>query len=346
MNALVCEMCGSQDLVKQNGLYVCQHCGTKYTVEEAKKLMIEGTVDIKGTVKVDNSKDIENLYQVARRAKKDNNAVSGEKYYDMIMVKDPTSWEASFYVVYFRAYQSKIADIQSASISISNCINTVLGLIKDNVEERNDQINSVKEVAEKCTTIANMLYDSAVHHYNGIDYSIRERYNQELLDRCCAARDIMYKLGDTIDTIFNDYKELNFVAVDAWKNGIIKHTANFRLFRNKSANKSIILGYASKIKKYDSGYVTPTVNGCYVATCVYGSYDCPEVWTLRRYRDFSLAKTWHGRAFIRTYYAISPTLVKWFGNTKWFKKMWRGKLDRMVKKLQDKGYESTRYYDR
>ena len=26
-------------------------------------------------------------------------------------------------------------------------------------------------------------------------------------------------------------------------------------------------------------------NGCYVATCVYGSYDCPEVWVLRRFRD-------------------------------------------------------------
>ena len=44
--------------------------------------------------------------------------------------------------------------------------------------------------------------------------------------------------------------------------------------------------------------------GCYVATAVYGSYDCPQVWTLRRYRDYTLAETWHGRAFIRTYYAI------------------------------------------
>ena len=25
--------------------------------------------------------------------------------------------------------------------------------------------------------------------------------------------------------------------------------------------------------------------GCYIATCVYGSYDCPQVWILRRYRD-------------------------------------------------------------
>ena len=61
-------------------------------------------------------------------------------------------------------------------------------------------------------------------------------------------------------------------------------------------------------------------SGCYIATCVYGSYDCPQVWTLRRFRDDTLDATWYGRLFIRCYYAISPTLVKWFGNTTWFKK--------------------------
>lgn len=86
--------------------------------------------------------------------------------------------------------------------------------------------------------------------------------------------------------------------------------------------------------------------GCYVATAVYGSYDCPEVWTLRRYRDHTLAENRYGRAFIKTYYAISPTLVKWFGNTKWFKRMWRGKLDRMVANLQKSGVESTPYQDK
>ena len=109
---------------------------------------------------------------------------------------------------------------------------------------------------------------------------------------------------------------------------------------------------AEKIKEIDPSYVIPnrpTVKknaGCYVATCVYGSYDCPEVWTLRRYRDNTLGSTWYGRAFIRTYYAISPTLVKWFGKTKWFKKMWKGTLDHMVKNLQDKGIENTPYEDK
>lgn len=96
----------------------------------------------------------------------------------------------------------------------------------------------------------------------------------------------------------------------------------------------------------NTGSQSSSSGGCYVATCVYGSYDCPQVWTLRRFRDDTLGSTWYGRAFIRTYYAISPTLVKWFGKTKWFKRMWKGTLDRMVKKLENKGVENTPYEDK
>lgn len=94
----------------------------------------------------------------------------------------------------------------------------------------------------------------------------------------------------------------------------------------------------------------PTTNtssgGCYIATAVYGSYDCPEVWTLRRFRDYSLAESWYGRLFIRIYYAVSPTLVKWFGKATWFKRIWKDKLDNMVQRLQNEGYENTPYNDK
>lgn len=86
--------------------------------------------------------------------------------------------------------------------------------------------------------------------------------------------------------------------------------------------------------------------GCYVATAVYGSYDCPQVWTLRRFRDYELAETRHGRMFIRFYYATSPTLVKWFGETQWFKSIIRPRLDQFVGKLQSDGYESSPYVDK
>lgn len=58
MKRLVCEMCGSNDMVKDEGLFVCQSCGTKYTVEEARKLLIDedGMVN----VRVDRSKEMDN----------------------------------------------------------------------------------------------------------------------------------------------------------------------------------------------------------------------------------------------------------------------------------------------
>lgn len=87
-------------------------------------------------------------------------------------------------------------------------------------------------------------------------------------------------------------------------------------------------------------------SGCYIATCVYGSYDCPQVWTLRRYRDYTLDETWYGRLFIKCYYAVSPTLVKWFGETTWFRSFWRTMLDKMVAGLNSKGIEDTQYSDK
>lgn len=85
--------------------------------------------------------------------------------------------------------------------------------------------------------------------------------------------------------------------------------------------------------------------GCYIASAVYGSYDCPQVWTLRRFRDNILAKSWCGRAFIYTYYAISPAVVKWFSQTSWFNHFWKSRLDKLVNNLHDKGVSDKPYQD-
>jgi len=111
----------------------------------------------------------------------------------------------------------------------------------------------------------------------------------------------------------------------------------------------------SKIKETEPDFAEPplpnaatsaSTGGCYVATSVYGSYNCPQVWTLRRYRDYTLAKTWHGRAFIRTYYTISPTIVKLFGNMEWFKGFFKSRLDKMVNRLNKEGVSDMPYTDR
>jgi len=85
--------------------------------------------------------------------------------------------------------------------------------------------------------------------------------------------------------------------------------------------------------------------GCYVATCVYGSYDCPEVWTLRRFRDCKLTASWFGRRFIWIYYAVCPKIIKLFGNKKWFNSFWKPILNKFVRKLQNNGIDSSPYLD-
>lgn len=354
MQAIKCEMCGGNDLVKQDGLFVCQNCGTKYTVEEAKKLIINGKVDVSGsTVKIDTSNELENLYQIARRAKDENNGENASKYYDMILVKDPNSWEAAFYTVYFKAMECKIIEIQSAAIAVENCVVSVIDLIKKNLTDETEKNNAVEEVVAHSMIISDMLYNGAKNHYEGIDYLYRPDYTPEMLYNCCAARDILYTLGNQLEAQFPGEEEIIKQGAVCWINAIGKHNEINVYFKDKGkeANKKIMLYYIDKVKKYLPDYKAPAINmgskgGCYVATAVYGSYDCPEVWVLRRFRDDVLAETLLGRAFIHTYYAISPTLVKWFGATAWFKKMWQHTLDFLVANLKDKGFSDKPYNDK
>lgn len=122
--------------------------------------------------------------------------------------------------------------------------------------------------------------------------------------------------------------------------------------------KSAISQYTQKVKKYDAVFIEPRINsavgttrssgssgsgGCYIATAVYGSYDCPEVWVLRRYRDYTLAQNCFGRSFIRLYYAVSPMLIAWLGGLEWFKRFGKSQLDRIVCRLMNKGFNNSPY---
>ena len=78
-------------------------------------------------------------------------------------------------------------------------------------------------------------------------------------------------------------------------------------------------------------------SSCYIASCIYGSSESPEVQILRLYRDRTLAGTGFGRAFITCYYAVSPHFVRLFGRQIWFHRIWRRFLDRKIRKLKRTG---------
>ncbi len=199
-----------------------------------------------------------------------------------------------------------------------------------------------------------------------IDYPMRDAKWTLLLYACNAANvrivEDLIAMGANVNyKSQNDHTPLYIVSAFKLKEGkvansreiariLLEHQADPRFTDGQGLavyNKDTDPEIGRMIKSFHPGLKkAKKPGGCYVATCVYGSYDCPEVWTLRRYRDNTLASTWYGRAFIHTYYAVSPTLVRWFGDTDWFKQMWRGTLDHMVNGLREKGVEDTPYEDR
>ena len=63
MKKMKCEICGSFSIKKENGVFVCQECGTEYSLEDAKKLLTE--IDDSKTEKVDKEqKKEENLEKI------------------------------------------------------------------------------------------------------------------------------------------------------------------------------------------------------------------------------------------------------------------------------------------
>ena len=52
------------------------------------------------------------------------------------------------------------------------------------------------------------------------------------------------------------------------------------------------------------------------------------------------------RLFIKLYYLVSPTIVKYFGQTKLFQTFWRKRLDKFVERLHAQGVSEKPYVDK
>ena len=304
MNQLTCEMCGGTDLIKQDGVFVCQNCGMKYSVEEAKRMMIEGTVDVQGTVKVDNSAFVQKYLANARRAYEKEDWEEVEKYYNMVEQNAPHNIEAVFFSSFGKAMLSLTDSEYFKRDQKFSVLNKSISVINEYFEESTE---NKEEILRKISSAIEKMYSVTFVYGTGQNQPVQ------------ASRSHTIQLENSVRSAF-------LVELKQIKQAHPEITYLDELITKNSEQKA--------------------TGGCYVATAVYGSYDCPQVWTLRRYRDYTLAETWYGRAFIRTYYAISPTLVKWFGHTEWFKKMWKGKLDHMVETLNADGVENTPYDDR
>ena len=205
MKQLTCEMCGSTDLVKKDGVFVCQSCGTKYSVEEAKKMMIEGPVDVQGTVKVDTSDKVKNLYKMARRAKDDNNAELAAKYYEMITFENPDDWESLFYFKYFKTKDTNLRDMDNSVIRLSNSLDSIFALICNGEKAADEKWDIAKEIIARIDSLCDSFLYWAKSHYR--KFSSVSGSISELDDRAFAIAELQRKMADLLEKYFSEKSE-------------------------------------------------------------------------------------------------------------------------------------------
>ena len=135
MKQLVCEVCGSSDLIKQDGVFVCQACGCKYTLDEVRKMMVEGTVEVTGTVRVDNTAAIGNYLDMARNAQDAGNQAEADAYCNRIIEMDTNNWEAWFIKGKAVGWQSTLANVR-----IPESINAFSKALENCPEEKKEEL--------------------------------------------------------------------------------------------------------------------------------------------------------------------------------------------------------------
>jgi len=214
MKQLVCEMCGGTDLLKQDGVFVCQSCQTKYSVEEARRMMIEGTVEVKGKVSVDNTAKLDNLFKAARRAREEFNTDQAFKYYEQLSMEDPDNWESAFFVAYYSAVNTLKNDNPGSSVrmsgrkvslsynyrdgltpcitKINNCLDSVFNLI-EGIQEYDEQKAAVETVYEEVTSISSVLMSNIESEH--------QRMKREIAHYCDETNDEGSIIGKNLDKL-------------------------------------------------------------------------------------------------------------------------------------------------
>lgn len=368
----ICTQCGAKiEVDDTHEAGVCKHCGMAFITEKViKKYEITNNIEA----------NVVNIYNVASEnefettghtltAYKGKDSIVNIPHHILIIGKDAFKGNTYIKEVILPEGLNEIGDS-----AFEECSSLAQITIPENVKI----IGS--HVFAKCTSLKQIIFpENVIKIGNATFYKctnlqkvvLPEKLyvlSMDLFSGCTALKDINIPRAGTIghrcfgwctslidieipDSIYcigeNAFCNTNLSSIK-FCNENVDFQGHSSLFNNSNTTPYIIA--SDSFKKRNKFYLnitdTSSKKGCYIATCVYGTYDCAEVWTLRRFRDYVLDATWYGRIFIKSYYAISPIVVKLFGKKVWFQTIWKNILDVMVVKLKEKGIKDTQYNDK
>lgn len=340
----ICTQCGANiEVDNTHEAGICKFCGTAFITEKAiNNYMTNITNNIvnknnfagANVVFQNNSESIEKLIENANTLIKLREYNKAKNTYHEITSKYPMDYRGWLGII-----RSETEDMTKASQFNHN-------QIIDYFDKANKVANSIEqETVLKQKEKYETLYKETKKRGEDGGYiaSICNKYNYadvEMALGCRCLNNSSHKF-QSFHFVVGNRVEYSYTYNDRRFDGSKWITENVFKTASTTCQKNVT---RDNIEQLLSG--CNQKSGCYIATCVYGSYDCPEVWTLRRFRDYTLDETFFGKIFIKCYYAISPSLVKWFGEQKWFKSFWKKHLDKMIDRLNKNGVENTRYTDK
>lgn len=347
MGTYICKKCGKGTLSKNGEIYLCDKCGSKFLSSEIE-------ADLMADNALNATSQLDTIYQLAENAMSKNDYNTAVQHYITASKANPSEWKALFYIEYCKTMQSNVTSVVQNAVNLANVSTSVLKAMNDSQLGGDDLKIALFTISKRLNNASHhlglVLLDGERPEMNRI---------QEAYEKWLNIFNIGYTWGNNIIGTYGD--SMGPIAAECWIIAVTEHNRFLNSFQQflpqarAQSGRDTVNQFSNAIRKYRSSFTLPppkqpqqqqTSGGCYIATCVYGSYDCPEVWVLRRYRDNTLATTWQGRLFISLYYTMSPILVCVFGDKKWFKKFWIKKLDVMVMKLRNSGFEDTPYTDK
>lgn len=133
MKRLVCDMCEGTDFVKENGVFVCQGCGCKYSVEEARRMMSEApaapAVQPGVEVQVSNAAQLENLLNLAQSSYDSKNYAQAEEFCNKVIAIDAQNFEA--WKLKGMAVNYQITASNPRLLEVYNCLMTAYRVLDD-----------------------------------------------------------------------------------------------------------------------------------------------------------------------------------------------------------------------
>lgn len=349
MNKYVCKKCGNGFLKKNGSVYECEKCHAIFQATEVEIL----------TAPFSSYTQLDTIYYQAEQAMAEKDFKAALCFFQEAKNIDSDGWKATFNISYCKCMilnTDSLEKIVKKADKLGDTSGYILRKIQAESLSENELYNTLAQIKSKLLlamenlgleVFANMQKEPSTYLMNN---GGTDDYNRVFSHIYC----IGYGWGNDIINIFSEIA--HDISVELWEFTVTRQNNfeidfhNYLSIEEKRYNRDTVNTYVSAIKSYRPDYKLKysskkSSGGCYVATCVYGSYDCPQVWVLRRYRDTALATTWYGRLFIRLYYFASPKVVHIFGNSVWFKAICKRRLDIMVSHLQAEGFEDSPYQD-